>query len=217
MMRPYFLSCLFDFEKVNQMSTTIDYYFAPQSPWTYLGHPRLVQIAKAAGATVRVMPMDLGKVFPISGGLPLGKRAPQRQAYRLVELTRFSQALALPLNLHPKFFPVAGDPAAKLIIAVDMHHGTESALAITGAVLSAVWHDERDIADAATLSTLLADLHLDTACLALSNTPEVQARYDGYTQSAIDTQVFGAPTYVVDGEMFWGQDRLDFVAQKLKG
>ncbi len=165
---------------------------------------------------MRVLPIDLGKVFPISGGLPLGKRAPQRQAYRLVELTRFSQALNLPLNLHPKFFPVAGDPSAKLIIAVDMHHGTEAALAITGAVLAAVWHEERDIADATTLATLLSEHKLDAACLALSNTPEVQARYNSYTQSAIDAQVFGAPSYVIDGEMFWGQDRLDFVAQKLK-
>jgi 2-hydroxychromene-2-carboxylate isomerase len=198
------------------MSKTVDYYLAPQSPWTYLGHQRFVNIAKAAGATVRVLPMDLGKVFPISGGLPLGKRAPQRQAYRLVELARFGKALNLPINLHPKFFPVSGDPAAKLIIAVDMHHGTDAALAITGAVLSAVWHEERDIADAATLAALLHEHQLDAACLALSDTLEVQARYDVYTQSAIDTQVFGAPTYMVDGEMFWGQDRLDFVAQAIK-
>ena len=198
------------------MSKTVDYYLAPQSPWTYLGHQRFVQIAKAAGATVRVMPMDLGQVFPISGGLPLGKRAPQRQAYRLVEMARFSKALNLPMNLHPKFFPVAGDPAAKLIIAVDMHHGTDAALAITGAVLAAVWHEERDIADAATLAALLSEQHLDAACLALSDTPEVQDRYNSYTQRAIDAQVFGAPTYLVDGDMFWGQDRLDFVATALK-
>ena len=199
------------------MSKTVDYYLAPQSPWTYLGHQRFVNIAKAAGATVRVLPMDLGKVFPISGGLPLGKRAPQRQAYRLVELARFSKALNLPIHLHPKFFPVSGDPAAKLIIAVDMHHGTDAALRITGAVLSAVWHEERDIADAGTLAALLKEQQLDSACLALSDTPEVQARYDAYTQSAIDTQVFGAPSYVVDGELFWGQDRLDFVAQAIRG
>ena len=198
------------------MTKTVDYYMAPQSPWTYLGHERFVQIAKAAGAIVRVMPMDLGKVFPISGGLPLGKRAPQRQAYRLVELTRFSNALNLPLNLHPKFFPVSGDAAARLIIAVDMHHGTDAALTLAGAVLSAVWHEERDIADTSTLAALLIEHKFDAACLALSNTPEVQTRYDSDTQSAIDTQVFGAPSYVIDGEMFWGQDRLDFVAQKLQ-
>jgi carboxymethylenebutenolidase len=198
------------------MSKTIDYYLAPQSPWTYLGHQRFVQMAKAAGAKVRLMPMDLGRVFPISGGLPLGKRAPQRQAYRLVELTRFSKTLKIPLNLHPQFFPVAGDSAAKLIIAVDMHQGTDAALALAGAVLAAVWHQERDIADAATLAALLGEHQIDAACLVLSNTPEVQARYDSNTQSAIDTQVFGAPTYAIDGELFWGQDRLDFVAQKLK-
>lgn len=199
------------------MSKTIDYYLAPQSPWTYLGHQRLVQMAKVAGATVRLMPMDLGKVFPISGGLPLGKRAPQRQAYRLVELARFSKALSLPLNLHPQFFPVAGDAAARLIIAVDMHQGTDAALTLAGAVLAAVWHHNRDIADANTLAALLSEHQLDAGCLTLSNTPEVQARYDSNTQSAIDTQVFGAPSYVIDGELFWGQDRLDFVAQKLKG
>lgn len=197
------------------MSKTVDYYFVPQSPWTYLGHARFVEIAQSAGATVRVMPMDLGQVFPISGGLPLAKRAPQRQAYRLVELARFSQALQLPLNLHPKFFPVAGDPAARLIIAVDMHHGPEAALAITGAVLAAVWVEERDIADAATLSQLLAEQNLDPTCVTLAQTPEVQARYDNYTQRAIDTQVFGAPSFVIDGELFWGQDRLNFVAECL--
>lgn len=198
------------------MSPTVDYFFAPMSPWTYLGHQRFVQIAKAANAKVRVRPIDLGQVFPIAGGLPLGKRAPQRQAYRLVELARFSQALNLPLNLHPKFFPVAGDPASKLIIAVDMHHGTDAALALTGAVLAAVWQQERDIADTHTLAALLSEHQLDAACLALSTTPEVQARYAMDTQDAINAQVFGAPSYVIDGTIFWGQDRLDFVAQALR-
>eukprot|EP01031_Cornospumella_fuschlensis_P023951 gene23951-28996_t len=89
------------------MGHTVDYYFAPQSPWAYLGHQRLTEIVAWAGAAVRVMPIDLGgKVFPISGGLPLGQRAPQRQAYRLVELQRFSEHLNAPLNLKPKYFPV---------------------------------------------------------------------------------------------------------------
>src|SRR3954470_13841048 len=80
------------------MPATIDYYFAPNSPYVYLGHERFVRIAREAGATIVVKPVDLGgKVFPVSGGLPLSKRAPQRQAYRLVELKRFSQWLGLPL------------------------------------------------------------------------------------------------------------------------
>ena len=129
------------------MTRSIDYYFTPQSPWTYLGHARFAALAKAAGATVRVRPIDFGAVFPVSGGLPLGKRAPQRQAYRLVDLARFSRHLDIPLNPKPKFFPVAGDDAAKLIIAVDLHDGTDAAMKLCGAVFAAVWVQERNIAD----------------------------------------------------------------------
>ena len=197
------------------MSVVVDYYFSPQSPWTYLGHDRFVAIAKAAGARVNVRPVDLGKVFPVSGGLPLPKRAPQRQAYRLVELRRFAEHLGLPLNLRPQFFPVAGDAAARLIIAVDEHEGSEAALALTGALLRAVWAEERDIADTGALAALLAALQLPAQRLTDAQAPAVQARYGAQTQRAIDADVFGAPSYVVDGELFWGQDRLDFLQRRL--
>lgn len=198
------------------MSRTVDYYFAPQSPWTYLGHERFAAIAKTTGATVRVLPVDLGgKVFPLSGGLPLGKRAPQRQAYRLVELHRYSEYLDAPLHVQPKFFPVAGDDAARLIIAVDLHDGADAAMRITGAVLAAVWAQERNIADAKVLAELLVECGLSAQRLEQSYSQAVQERYEAGTQQAIDAGVFGAPSYVVDGEIFWGQDRLDFVERKL--
>ncbi len=197
------------------MSLRIDYFLAPQSPWTYLGHERFARIAREAGATVRLLPMDLGKVFPVSGGLPLPKRAPQRQAYRLVELQRFSRFLKLPLNLHPKFFPVAGDDAARLMIAVDMHDGTDAAMRLAGAVLAAVWAQERNIADGAVLAQLLDEQGLAAQRLQDAREAQVQARYEAATQQAIDTGVFGSPSYVVDGEIFWGQDRLDFLQRRL--
>ncbi|MDP3822189.1 MAG: 2-hydroxychromene-2-carboxylate isomerase [Burkholderiales bacterium] len=198
------------------MSPVIDYFFTPQSPWTYLGHERFAAIAKAAGARVNVLPVNLGgKVFPVSGGLPLAQRAPQRQAYRLVELQRFGTHLGLPLNLHPKYFPVPDAAAARLIIAVDLHDGADAAMAITGAMTRAVWVEERNIADEPTLAALLATLGLPAQRLADAQSQAVHARYETDTQRAIDTGVFGAPTYVVDGEMFWGQDRLDFVQRRL--
>lgn len=198
------------------MKRHVDYYLAPQSPWTYLGHERFAAIAAQAGADVRVLPMDLGRIFPVSGGLPLAKRAPQRQAYRLVELARFSRHLGLPLNLHPKFFPVAGDDAARLIIAVDLHDGTAAAMKLAGAIMRGVWAQERNIADPETLGVLLAENGLDAARLAQSREPEVQSRYDANTARATELGVFGAPTYVVEGELFWGQDRLDFVQRALQ-
>jgi len=195
----------------------VDYYFAPQSPWTYLGHARFAAIAQAAGATVRVLPVDLGQVFPVSGGLPLPKRAPQRQAYRLVELRRFATALNVPLNLQPRYFPVSGDDAARLIIAVDRYDGTEAAMRLTGAILAACWAQERHIADEKVLAELLAEQGLDTARLEQSHRQDVQERYERDTQAAIDAGVFGAPSYVINGEIFWGQDRLDFVERVLRG
>ena len=110
---------------------------------------------RQAGATINVLPVDLGRVFPVSGGLPLAKRAPQRQAYRLVELKRFSEHLDRPLNLHPRYFPVASDDAAKLIIAVDMHDGSDAAMRIAGAILRGVWVEEKNIADPPSLQSML--------------------------------------------------------------
>ena len=198
------------------MSHSVDYYFAPQSPWAYLGHQRFQNILKKSGAAVRVMPFDLGgKVFPISGGLPLGQRAPQRQAYRLTELERFSKWLGAPLHLKPTFFPVSGDDAAKLIIAVDMAVGADAAMNISGAILSAVWSQQRNIADEKTLAELLHEQHLPAACLEQTYSQAVHERYESYTQMAIDAGVFGAPSYVLADEIFWGQDRLDFVERAL--
>jgi 2-hydroxychromene-2-carboxylate isomerase len=198
------------------MPHAIDYFLAPQSPWTYLGHERLVRMAREAGASVRVLPMDLGKVFPVSGGLPLAKRAPQRQAYRLVELQRFRDHLKLPLTLQPRFFPVDGNAAARLIVAVDQQDGADAALRIAGAAMAAVWAQERDIANPVVLAELLADCGLPAARLDDSLAAAVQQRYDENTQAAIDLGLFGSPSYVVDGELFWGQDRLDFVQRKLQ-
>jgi len=198
------------------LTITVDYYFTPQSPWAYLGHERFARIARAAGATVRVMPIDLGgKVFPISGGLPVGQRAPQRQAYRLLELKRHSDHLALPLHVKPRYFPVASDDTSRLIVAVEMRDGASAAIKISGAIFAAVWAQERHIADEKVLAELLAECGLEPDRLEQSFSQAVQERYEANTAQAIDAGVFGAPTYVVGGEPFWGQDRLDFVERKI--
>ena len=197
------------------MSKTIDYYFTPQSPWTYLGHARFAAMAEAAGTTVRVFAADYGRVFAASGGLPLGKRAPQRQAYRLMELARFRDYSGLPMNIQPKCFPVAGDDASRLIIAVDRLDGGPAAMRLSAAVFAAVWERELDIASSDTLAGLLAHCGLSASRLSESLEPATQQQYEANTQAAIDGGVFGAPSYVLDGEIFWGQDRLDFLERAL--
>ena len=198
------------------MSLDVEYFLAPTSPWTYLGHARFAQIVQTTGARLRLSPVDLGQVFPVSGGLPLPKRAPQRQAYRLQELRRFSEWLGLPLNLHPKHFPVSGDDAARLIIAVDGADGTEPAVRLTGRILAAVWVQERNIADATTLGELLAESGIDASRLEASRGDDVRQRYQDNTRRAIERGVFGSPTYAIGEEIFWGQDRLEFVRRRLE-
>ncbi len=195
---------------------TIDYYFATVSPWTFLGHARFAAMAQAAGATVRVKPVDLGEIFPVSGGLPVAKRAPQRQAYRLVELRRFADWLGIPLVPEPAHFPVQGNDAAKLIIATDAAHGSTAALDLAYRVGAAVWCEQRNLADPAVLAALLAEAGLPAALLGAAGQPEPAARYAAYTAEARDRGVFGAPTYVLNGELFWGQDRLDFLQRRLQ-
>ncbi len=195
---------------------TIDYYLSPQSPWTYLGHERFAQIAAAAGAKVNVLPVDLGRVFPVSGGLPLSKRAPQRQTYRLVELRRWSEYLGRPLNLQPRYFPVDSHDAAKLIIAVDGADGTDAAMKIAGAIMRGVWVEQRNIADPAVLQTMLQESGLQAKRLDDSQSQAVHERYEDDSRRAIEAGVFGAPSYMVDGELFWGQDRLDFLERSLR-
>ena len=197
------------------MSRTVLYYFAPQSPFAYLGHRRFADLLRASRRDVAVMPVDLARIFPVSGGLPLGQRAPQRQAYRLLELRRFAEHLDVAMNLQPRFFPVDGNPAALLITAVAHSDGATAAMRLTEAIMAACWREERDIAAEATLTELLEEADVPAERLAESRQPETKARYDAHTQAALEAGVFGAPSWVIEGELFWGQDRLDFVARKL--
>jgi 2-hydroxychromene-2-carboxylate isomerase len=200
------------------MGKTVDYYFSPISPWTYLGHERFAAIAQRHGAAIEVKPADLSKIFPVSGGLPLPKRAPQRQAYRMVELKRFRDYLGIPLNLEPKFFPAPGDAAAQLIVAARRAGGADAAMRLAGAILRACWAEDRNVGDAATLSAICTEQGMDAGALAAAaETAAVKAEYEGNTQEAVARKVFGAPSYVIAGEIFWGQDRLDFVERALAG
>jgi 2-hydroxychromene-2-carboxylate isomerase len=198
------------------MGKTIDYYFAPHSPWAYLGHARLVDMARLHGAHIEPRPVALGKVLSVSGGLPLSERAPQRQAYRLQEMTRWAQFLNLPLNVQPKFFPVPPDAASRLIIATRTSLGVDAALELSGAVMLGMWAEERNISDQETLAQIANTCGFDGHMLVKSSdTAGVQEQYERNTEAAMAANVFGSPWYVVDGEPFWGQDRLDFVERAL--
>lgn len=198
------------------MSKVCQYFFAPHSPWSYLGHERFVAIARQHGVQIEVRPFDLNKVFGVSGGLPLAKRAPQRQAYRLTELARWSEFLNAPMNLQPKFFPVSPELAAKLIIATRLALGVDVSLELSQAIMRGLWAEEKNIGDEETLVQIANSCGLDGRMLFKSvETASVQAEYDRNTEDATAASVFGSPWYVFEGESFWGQDRLDFLERAM--
>ena len=192
----------------------IDYYDSMSSPWTYLGHLRFVSLAHRFGLTIRHKPMDLLKVWSVSGGLPLKQRAQQRQAYRHQELRRWRELLQVPCNLEPAHHPVADRRACYMVIAA-MRQGLDWSV-LSHAILRAVWVEDRDIADHATLATIANEQRMDgKASLAATEDEAVKAEYQSNTEEAIGLGVFGAPTYVFDGELFWGQDRLQMLEWRL--
>jgi len=196
-----------------RVAKIIDYYFSPMSPWTYLGHERFTAIARTHGAVINPKPVDYGRIFPVSGGLPVAKRPAQRQAYRLVELQRWRDYLGVPLNIHPKYFPYDSRLAALTIVAAG---DTEKSLTLTAALLRACWTEEKNMADEQEIAAVIRACRLDsTELLKRAMTPDTASRFEALTDEAIERQVFGAPTYVYKQELFWGQDRLDFLDRAL--
>jgi 2-hydroxychromene-2-carboxylate isomerase len=196
------------------MSRQITVYYALQSPWTYLGWARLREIVARSDAAAHYRPIQSGRMFEASGTLPLAKRPKQRQAYRLMELRRWRAHLGVPLNLHPRHFPVDETLAARMAIAHRQRGGDIAAL--SQAMMEAVWAHEQDLADRATLLEIARAQGADgPALLAAARHQAAQSEYDANTDAAIGQGVFGVPTFVIDDELFWGQDRLDFVARAL--
>lgn len=197
------------------MPKHITYYLSLVSPWTYLGHERLGEIATHHGATIDYVPVSVSGIFPRTGGLPLPKRAPERQAYRLVELKRWQSVLGVPLTVEPKHFPTDDRPAARLALTAKAQ-GHDIAK-LTLAILRACWAEERDIADLATLREIANACGLDGQELLDKSETQGQQRLDAACEQAIAAGCFGVPWYDVEGEPFWGQDRLALVEKKLSG
>jgi len=198
------------------MALHIDYYVSLNSPWTHLGAARIEAMAMAHNASLRIYPVDFGAIFAQSGGLPLPKRSPQRQAYRLQELVRWRDHLGIPIVIQPKFFPADEKLTAGCVIAVRETIGEQPAIKLAHRILKALWQEEKNPADPATLAGLITDVGLDAdKVMKLGEEPRWAERRVADTKAALDRNVFGAPSYVIGEDIFWGQDRLGFVERRL--
>jgi 2-hydroxychromene-2-carboxylate isomerase len=196
------------------MPRTISYFFSLVSPWAYIGHRVFMDVVRRHDLAVDYRPVMLGTLFADTGGLPLAKRHPVRQRYRMLELQRWRAKRGLRFSLHPPHWPFDTKLADQLVIAIVGAGRDPDAFLRRG--FAAVWEEGRDLADERVLAELLNEADLDAAALlAAAKTDAVAARYAQNFQDALQADVFGSPSYVLAGEVFWGQDRLELLDDAL--
>jgi 2-hydroxychromene-2-carboxylate isomerase len=188
----------------------IDYYFSVLSDWAYMGGERLECLARRYRVGIDYKPMRLAAIYAGTGGILLPKRSKQRQDYRLVELTRWSEYLGIPVKLFPKYYPTQDELASCVIIAAK-HMGCDAGL-LANSILRAIWAEDRDVSDSATLTKIADGLGMEGARLVgAARTREMIDELDRYTEQAQERGVFGSPFYFFENEIYWGQDRLQFL------
>lgn len=192
------------------MPEQIACFYSLSSPWAYFGGPQFVALAQAHGAKISLKPFDFMEVVPQNGGIPLRTRPMARQDYHAVELDRWRKHLRMPLNLKPKFYPTNNKPAGHMVIAAQAW-GLD-AQGLSHALLQALWAEEQDIAAPEVRIAIADKLGMDGKALQAAETSDVViGQYQANTREALEQGVFGAPSYVWRGVIFWGQDRLAFL------
>ena len=189
---------------------TIGYYLSVVSPWSYLGHRRFYDIARAHSAEILYLPIDSSIVFPKTGGLALKDRSLQRKRYRMQELRRWRSHLKLELNLEPKYFPTDPKLASCVVIAaIEAGHNVTE---LVYELMRAVWVREEDVSDPSVIKSAIERSEGNVAeLLSAANQLHVQSVFSENSERAVTKGVFGVPSYVVGEEVFWGQDRLEFL------
>ena len=191
----------------------IDYFMITLSPFCYLAGDELEQIAEKHGATIAYKPVNLLKIFAATGGIVPVDRHPARQAYRMQELTRVAKAKGLPINLKPAFFPSNPVPSCYSVINAQNSGGGDVA-GLCQSFLRACWAEEKDVAEDIVLRACLTENGFDPD-LVNSGLLSGAVVFERNTEEAIKKGVFGAPTYVVGDQIFWGQDRLSYLDEYL--
>ena len=171
-------------------------------------------MAKQYDTAITIWPVDFSIIFPNTGGIPLPKRSEQRKAYRMQELRRWRDHTEVDLNFEPLHFPVSDKLAATMVVNL-RKQDAQKAIHLAGACLRACWREERDISDADTLLAIATENNLDGSELLADSDGAIEERAQD-SVNAVELGVFGAPSYRFDEQLFWGQDRLNFLEKELQ-
>jgi len=192
----------------------IHYYFTASSPWVYLGHQAIRDVATRHGAKLNAKPVRLAGVWEVSGAVPLAQRSPTRQRYRLIELRRYAELRGMPIVLKPKWAPLDATLADLCTVAI-LLEGADP-LDFMGKLFAAFWAEDRNIADETVVASLIDASGFDSAgIIERARGAEAAALRESHTAEAIAADAIGVPAYVLDGEVFWGQDRIDLIDRAL--
>ncbi len=190
---------------------TVYYFHSLSSPWAYLGWPKFKALIAKHDLEVIVRPT---RIRPENGGIPLLSRPLARRQYHEVELDRWRKRNNMPLVLRPKHYPTQNEFCARMVIAAD-RLGWD-ALALSHALLHALWSEELDVRNAAVRVATANRIGLDGAkLLALQDTPAIMAAWKASEDEAVARGIFGTPTWIYNDVLYWGQDRLDFLDEAL--
>jgi 2-hydroxychromene-2-carboxylate isomerase len=194
------------------MDKTLDFYFDVGSPTAYLAHKRLGQLSARYPLTVTYKPMLLGGVFKATGNnSPVA--IPAKGHYMMVhDLPRFARRYGVQMNFNP-YFPINTLNLMRTVVAAEH---LDCAKPVIDAVYDAVWIQGKNMGESEVVATVLTEAGLEAqSLLTAAQTPEVKAQLIANTEAAVARGVFGAPTFFMEDEMYFGQDRLDFVEEAL--
>ena len=199
------------------MSDPIKFYFACISPWSYLAVDALKSLADKHGREIAFKPTDVGRSWSETGaGRPLGDRPEVLQAYRLIELPRWAAWRGVPINSRPKHFPAPFLLSSGVIIAAGQ--AGADMFEITRVLMRGCWVDEKNIGDPDDVAALADSVGLDGAALvAAAESEVVTAELQANTDESLTDGLWSVPSFVVDGEPFFGQDRLEMMDWRLSG
>ena len=195
------------------MNKTVDFYFDFGSPAAYLAYTQLPKLRTDTGATVVMKPILLGGVFQATGNRSPAS-IPSKGSYLFQDLKRYAKRYGVPWIMNPHF-PINTITLMRADVGLGLRGDTRLD-AYREAIFRAVWVDQQNMNDPATVASVLVKAGFDPAqMMAIAADPQVKDELKTVTQAAVDRGIFGAPTFFVGDQMFWGQDRLDFVREAL--